>query len=389
MKINSINASKILNSNSNYTVQVKIETTSGIFHGSSPAGESTSQYEVRQFNDDIDKEIKKFDQFIQRLRGKTFSKIEELYDFEKTLPEEFIGGPSLSLSYAILYALSNDAKKEPYSFFGGKSITLPISKMLGGGMHASNLGMDIQEILVTTIDNDVSKSIDGTISVYKELKDILKNSTYSFLGGVDPEGGFVTGLDNYESLKLVKKAVEKTIRKTGLDIRIGIDMAASTFYKDGRYVYKKPFYGKKEVSCGEQIDLVKNLIQEFDLYYIEDPVDETRIEDYGEILKDMNVLVVGDDVTATRTDRLEKSRGNINSVLIKPNQVGSLNAVKAFSDAADKIGMVKIVSHRSEETCIPIITDIAIGLGAKYLKVGINRGERVEKINRLLEVYGI
>jgi enolase len=226
----------------------------------------------------------------------------------------------------------------------------------------------------------------STLAVYKELKELLKGSTYSFLGGVDPEGGFVTGLDNYESLKLAKKAVEHIIQKTGKDIRLGIDMAASTFYQDGKYVYKKPLYGRKEVSRDEQVDLIKKLSEEFDLYYIEDPVDETLIEDYGKVLSETSALVVGDDVTATKTERLSSAEGNINSVLIKPNQVGLLYKVSEFSVMADKLKFTKIVSHRSEETCIPIISDIAVGTGAKYLKVGINRGERVEKINRLLEL---
>lgn len=386
MKIKSAMTQKILNSNSNYTVQVKIETESGVFRGSSPAGESTSIYEIAQFNGGLDEEIKRFNDFIQPLKNREFTKIDDIYALEKTIPEGFIGGPSLSLSYALVYALSNSLKVEPYSFFGKKSLVLPISKMLGGGVHASNLGMDIQEILVTTICDNAGESVKGTLSVYKELKELLKTSTYSFLGGVDPEGGFVTGLDNYESLKLVRKAIEKVIQKTSMDIRLGVDMAASSFFKDGKYVYKRPLYGKKEVSREEQIDIVKKLENEFDLYFIEDPVDETLIDDYGEILSSSDALIVGDDSTSTRTDKLEGAKGKINAALIKPNQVGLLYKVKEFSELADKFDIVKVVSHRSEETCIPIISDIAVGVGAKYLKVGINRGERVEKINRLLEV---
>ena len=162
-------------------------------------------------------------------------------------------------------------------------------------------------------------------------------------------------------------------------------MAASTFFKDGKYTYKKPLYGKKEISKEEQVELVKRLESEFDLYYIEDPVDETLISDYGEVLKGSKALVVGDDVTATKVERLEKAKSSINATLIKPNQVGLLYQVKEYSDLSDKLGLVKVVSHRSEETNTPIIADLALGLNAKYLKVGINRGERVEKINRLLE----
>ncbi len=386
MKIKNAIALKILNSNSNFTIQVDIESDSGKFRGSSPAGESVSEFEVAQFKEGLDSEIDKFNRFLGTLKNKELSTIEDVYSLEKEIPKEFIGGPSLSLSYALVYAIAAESRKEPYELFGQKSLVLPVSKMLGGGMHASNLGMDIQEILAVTMEEDVRSSVDGTLEVYKQLKEILKNSTYSFIGGVDPEGGFVTGLDNYESLKIAKKAVEKVIERTGKDIRLGVDMAASTFFKDGKYTYKKPLYGKKEVSREEQIDIVKKLTDEFDLYYIEDPVGESLLEDYGKILSLCGNLVVGDDSTATSTDRLGEATGKINAVLIKPNQVGLLYKVKEFSDMADKIGITKIASHRSEETSINILSDLAVGLGAKYLKVGINRGERVDKINRLLEI---
>ncbi len=387
MKIKNAKCMKILNSNSNFTVQVSIASDSGVFKGSSPAGESVSSFEVVPFKEGIELEIEAFNVFLKKLEGRELSDLEDIYSLEKEIPKEFIGGPSLSLSYALVYALSHETGKEPYSLFGKKNIVIPVSKMLGGGMHASNLGMDIQEILALTMSDDVTDSVDGTLEVYKQLKELLKNSTYSFVGGVDPEGGFVTGLDNYESLKLARKAIEKVIEKTGKDIRLGIDMAASTFYKNGKYTYRRPLYGKKTVSPREQVDIVKKLIDEFDLYYIEDPVDESLIEDYGDILSTTDNLVVGDDSTATNTERLEKSAGNINATLIKPNQVGLLYKVKEFSDLADKMGITKIASHRSEETCTALLSDIAVGLGAKYLKVGINRGERVAKINRLLEIY--
>lgn len=389
MKINSAKAVKILNSNSNFTVQVNVITDLGTFRGSSPAGESVSEFEVTPFKEGVDQEISAFNKFLQTLSGKQLSSIEDIFSLEKEIPKEFVGGPSLSLSYALVYALSAETKKEPYSMFGGRAKVLPVSKMLGGGMHASNLGMDIQEILAVTMADDTSSSVNGTLAVYKEMKELLKDSTYSFLGGVDPEGGFITGLDNYESLKLAKKAISKVIEKTGMDIRLGVDIAASTFYKDGKYVYRRPIYGKKEVSADEQIDIVKKLIDEFDLYYIEDPVDESLLDDYGKILAYTDNLVVGDDSTATTPERLEKSAGKINAALIKPNQVGLLYKVKEFSDLADKMGITKIASHRSEETCSSLLADLAVGLGAKYLKVGINRGERVSKINRLLEIYSL
>ncbi len=390
MEIKDIKAIKILNANSNFTAEVEVETENGRFRGSSPAGESNSMYEVNQFGGDIDKELQQFNGFLSGLKGKRLETLNEIYGVEGTIPKEFIGGPSLSLSYALVYALSSYLKKSPFQLFPKKETVLPVCKMIGGGLHASGLGMDIQEILVTTVADSSTASIDSTLKVYKEVKRLLEKTTSSFVGGVDPEGGFVSALDNYESLKTVRKAVENVIGETGADIRMGADFAASTFYKDGKYEYRRPIYGKKALNRGEQIDLAVNLAKEFDMYYIEDPVDQTLGEDYGEIMRKVDGLIVGDDLTATIPDRLEKVHQFINSTLIKPNQVALLNQVHIYSDLADKYNITKVVSHRSEETALSIISDLAIGLGAKYLKVGINRGERVEKLNRLIEVdYGI
>ncbi len=386
MLIKNLSVMKILNSNSNFTVQVKLTSERGVFRGSSPAGESNSKYEVDPFKSEIDDIVSDFNGFLDRLSNKRIDAIDDVYKIEKLLPEKFVGGPSLSLSYALVYGLSASLGVEPYSLFGGKNTVLPICKMLGGGLHASGLGMDIQEILAVTIDKSVGDSITGTLKTYKNLKEMLRSGSHGYSGGVDPEGGFVTGLDNYESLKIASAAVDKTVKETGLDIRLGIDVAASTFCNDGKYTYTKPIYSKKTLNTGEQVDLVVRLAKEFNLYYIEDPVDQTDIEGYGKVLNATKALVVGDDVTATKTERLRLTASSISAALVKPNQVGLLHQVKAFSDLADKFKLTKVVSHRSEETNIPMISDIAIGLGAKYLKVGINRGERVEKINRLMEI---
>ncbi|EFD92504.1 MAG: Phosphopyruvate hydratase [Candidatus Parvarchaeum acidophilus ARMAN-5_'5-way FS'] len=387
MEIKNARAIKIINANSNFTIEVIIETKCGNFRGSSPKGESNSKYEVEQFSKGIDQEISAFNEYLKKLIGRTINSINDIFTIEKEIPPEFIGGPSLSLSYALIYALSNDLNKEPYDLFGKKHNVIPVCKMIGGGLHASGLGMDIQEILVTTITEKNKESIDTTLKVYKEVKRLLEKSTDSFLGGVDPEGGFISGLDNYESLKLVREAIENIIKESSMDIRLGIDFAASTFYKDGKYYYRRPIYGKSQLDRGEQIDLTKKLADEFDIFFVEDPVDQTLPDDYAEIMKNLNgSMVVGDDLTATTPERLEKVHSSINATLIKPNQVGLMYKVKEYSDLADKFKIDKVVSHRSEETAIPIISDVAAGLGAKYLKVGINRGERIEKINRLIEL---
>ena len=386
MLINGLTARKILNSNSNFTIEVKLSTHKGLFRGSSPAGESTSKYEVSQFSGGIDSVVDGFNKFLSTLKNKKIETVDDIFGIERSISKEFIGGPSLSLSYALIYGLSNDLSIEPYELFGGKNEVTPVCKILGGGVHASGLSMDMQEILVMTLADSINERVESTLAVYKDVKDELKKKNIGFLGGVDPEGGFVTGMDDYESLALVKKSVEKIAEERGSDIRIGIDAAASTFFKDGKYHYKKPLYGKRLVTREEQSDMIVKLAEEFDIYYIEDPVDEDFPDGYKYVKDHTKALVIGDDMTATVTERLEKVHDSINSTLIKPNQVGTIEKVVEYSKLADKYGLSKVMSHRSEETPISIITDIGIGLAAKYLKIGINRGERTEKINRLMEL---
>ena len=388
MKIEGIESRKILNSNTNYTIEVKLRTKDGLFRGSSPAGESTSMYEVKQFKESIDQIVQKFNSFLSGLVGKDISSLNDIFEIEKTIPEEFIGGASLSLSYSLVYALARAKNLEPFQLFSSKPNmkVIPVCKMIGGGVHASRAAMSIQEILVLTMADSVRESIDHTIKVYNEVKKLLSDKTISFIGGVDPEGGLISGLDDYESLEVVRRAVSNVIKETGADIRLGIDAAASTFFKNDRYNYKRPIYGKEILTKEEQVDLMVKLADEFDLYYIEDPVDENFQEGYKEVMKKVDGLIVGDDLTSTKVERLEKIKGSINATLIKPNQVGLLNEVLRYSELSDKYKLAKILSHRSEETNSSIISDLALGLGAGYIKIGINRGERVEKLNRLSEI---
>ncbi len=389
MKISKAFAHKILNSNSNYTVEVILFSRGIKFRGSSPAGESTSKYEVSGFSQGIDSAISEFNNYLENnIKGKEFSSLDDIIKVENTLPKKFVGALSLSLSYALLQLVAFSNKKEVYELFSSKiKPVLPISKIIGGGVHALGRGPDIQEILVTTISENPLQSIETTLQVYKKAKEILEDYTASFIGGVDPEGGFVSGLDNYESLKVVRKAVEEVIKYTGADIRLGVDFAASTLYKNGKYVYNKPFYNKHELNRGEQIDLIVQLAKEFDLYYIEDPVNEDDPKGYKEIKEKTNGIVIGDDLTATNPSRLLRYKNDISGALIKPNQQGLISSSIAFSKLLDRLGLVKVVSHRSEETNSEIIADLAIGFGAQYIKIGINRGERIAKINRIIEVW--
>ncbi|MCW1302456.1 MAG: hypothetical protein QXX36_02430 [Candidatus Rehaiarchaeum fermentans] len=385
MRITNAVARKILNSNSNFTVEVEIRSNSNIFKGSAPAGESTSKYEI-QDNLGINAGIEYLNSFLKEVKGLEISTLQDIINLESKIPRELIGSYSLALEYALLKLVAKSNKKEVYELFNqSKIFPNVISKVIGGGVHALGKGMDFQEILVTT-EGDFDKSLNTTLSVYKKVKELLENEV-GFYGGVDPEGGFISNLSTYDSLKLVRKAIDEIKKLTGEDIRLGIDAAASQFFNEGYYHYKNKLYGKDKLNRGEQVDAIIKLINEFDIFFVEDPVDQDYPEGYREIKNKTKSIVIGDDLTATDINRLERFKEDISGALIKPNQQGLISKSIAFSNLIDKYNLVKVFSHRSEETNEYILADLAVGMNAKLIKIGINRGERIEKINRLSEIW--
>jgi enolase len=174
------------------------------------------------------------------------------------------------------------------------------------------------------------------------------------------------------------------LKKTKL--AIGIDVAASTFYKRKNYNYKNPVFKR---TIEEQMEYLSNLIKNFNIYYVEDPFDENDFESFAKLLKRFpDRLIVGDDLTATNPKRSEKAikMKSINAIIIKPNQIGSLIEVKEVCELAKKNNIKIVFSHRSGETEETILADLAFGFGADFFKCGITGKEREVKIKRLIEI---
>ena len=174
---------------------------------------------------------------------------------------------------------------------------------------------------------------------------------------------------------------ENMIEEFGCKVHIGIDVAASSFYKNGNYIYKN---GRKNVK--EQIEYMKKLSDKF--YYLEDPLEENDFKGFSEILKKSKGLIVGDDLTVTNLERLEIAIKNksINAIIIKPNQVGSLIEVKKIISFCKKNNIKMIFSHRSGETSESIISDLAFGFQTDFVKFGALGKGRDEKLQRLAEI---
>ena len=169
-------------------------------------------------------------------------------------------------------------------------------------------------------------------------------------------------------------------------IPLGLDIAASSFYKRKKYQYENPMLKRTEE---EQLDYITNLIKNFKLFYIEDPLGEENFENFAKLTKKYpNSLIVGDDLTTTNPARFEKAikEKSINAIIVKPNQIGSLIEVKKVCELAKKNNIKIIFSHRSGETNETILADLAVGFGADFFKCGITGKEREVKIKRLIEI---
>ena len=212
---------------------------------------------------------------------------------------------------------------------------------------------------------------------YKQFKD-EKND----------ENAWVIDLSNIEVLSLLKKVVDKVKKAAKVDIRIGLDVAANSFYKNGYYYYRnfsKDIKNKK-LTRKQQVEFIAKLIKDYNLYYIEDPLNENDGKGFRTIKKKTNALIVGDDLTSTNLKYLKKNKFNINGIIIKPNQIGSLIKMKEAVDYAKKNKITPIMSHRSGETLDNSISYLASSFNIPIIKCGITGRERLAKIKELIHL---
>ena len=285
-----------------------------------------------------------------------------------------------------------------YSYLGGanaKRMPVPMMNILNGGRHADNT-VDFQEFMIMPIGAPTfSEGLRMCAEIYHELKKLLKEEGLST--GVGDEGGFAPDLaDTKKALSMIIRAVERVGYRPGTDICLALDVAASEMYEKDfhKYVFEGEgkMAGTKVVrSAEEMIEMYEELIEEFPIYSIEDPLDEEDWDGW-ELLTTrlgMEVQLVGDDLFVTNTNRLRKGieKKVANAILIKVNQIGTLTEALDAIDMAKEAGYHTVISHRSGETVDSIIADIAVAVGAGQIKTGAPcRAERVEKYNQLLRI---
>ena len=392
MKIRDIALRRIIDSRGNPTVEAEIKTKNGFGRAAAPAGASTGTHEAVAWPDGSESKGMKIaeEKIMPQLIGLP---TEDQENFDKTLREidgtdnfSKIGGNiSVALSLACAKAAADSKGIALYEHIGKTdtyALPAPMSNVLGGGAHAIG-GTDIQEFLVTSFDDDINTAIEANSAVHKEVGKMLNGKFPNIALGKGDEGAWVAPMGNIEALELVVDAASKVSDEIGTEIRPGLDMAASEFYHDGKYRYKE-----QTLTPEKQVEFVLGLIEEYDLHSVEDPIDQEDFESWAALTEQTDALVVGDDLYVTNTERLQKGidLGATNSILIKPNQIGTLTDTIRAVELAKKADMATIISHRSGETTDSTIAHLGVAFESHAIKTGIIGGERIAKLNELVRI---
>ncbi|MFH1775009.1 MAG: phosphopyruvate hydratase [Methanobacteriota archaeon] len=393
--IEDIKARKILDSRGNWTIEVDVTTKGGFGRCAAPSGASTGEFEVVSFPENgADKALLKVEETIApKLIGMDSKEQEAVDSVLKELDgtENFsnIGGnTAVVISLANAKAAASSCGISLYQHLGRNSTELPfpLGNVIGGGVHASN-APDIQEFLVIPVGaKNVGEALAVNSKVHKKTKEAILRKGTAALGKGD-EGAWAPALKNEEALELLFKVCKDVAGETGVRIRLGVDVAASVLWdsRKRKYIYRRE---GKERSKESQIEHIQDLIEKYELYYVEDPMEERDFDGFAELTKSAKCLICGDDLYATNVKRIEKGikKRATNAVLIKPNQCGTLTDTFKAVNAAKNHNLTPVFSHRSGETTDETIAHLAVAFRCPIIKTGVVGGERIAKLNELIRI---
>lgn len=404
IKIKDIKAREILDSRGNPTVEVELITENGLFLASVPSGASVGRYEAKEIRDGEDRyrgkgvleAIRNIEKTItpnlKDIEINSQRQVDEiLISIDGTKDKSNLGANAiLPISMAICRALASAKNTPLYRYideiyetaFKGEVLKLPTPcfNIINGGSHAGN-NLDFQEFMIIPQLESFSLNLQAGSEIYHNLKDVLKKDFGKDAINVGDEGGFAPNLN------LAEEALDLTIRAIGISgyrdrVNIALDVAASEFYKNGKYGMR---------SRDEMIQYYLELIEKYPITSIEDPFNEDDFEGFSILTgrSGKEVDIVGDDLLVTNIERIEiaQKKEACNGLLLKVNQIGTVTEALEAAKLARLNNWKIMVSHRSGETNDDFIADLAVGISADYIKSGAPaRGERVVKYNRLLKI---
>ncbi len=405
--INRVHAREILDSRGFPTVEVDVYLNDGTMgRAAVPSGASTGEYEALEMRDNdakrylgkgVLKAVENVNTIIApSLIGKDPAAQEELDHFmiqlDGTANKSKLGANAiLGVSLATAKAAAASQKISLFSYLGkSKGVTLPIPLMnvINGGAHADN-NLDVQEFMI--VPHGASKFVDAIrmgCEVFQHLKKLLKQN--GMITAVGDEGGFAPQLKSHEqAMELMLKAIEAAGYNPGSQISLALDVAASEFFDDGSYVFKKSDKSRK--SGDEMIAMYEEWISRFPIFSIEDGMGENDWNGWKNLTDRLGkkVQLVGDDLFVTNTKKLKEGieKGIANSILIKVNQIGTLTETLDTMRMAFDAKYTCISSHRSGETEDATIADLAVATNCGQIKTGsASRSDRMAKYNQLLRI---
>jgi enolase len=383
MKAKSISIREILATNVQKTIEVELETSKGTVRSSVPIGTSKGKYEVMSLpTEDV---IRKFLLIRRHFITQEFSNQEEvdglLRIIDKTPNFKEIGGNlALGISSAFLKAFAMEENLETFEYLlkDKPFMPRPISNVIGG--WAGTGSSDIQEFLLMPLhQKSFLDSATKMAKAYWEIGKMLKEKDQAFVFSKNLESGWVTTLDIENTMEILDGVAKENL------LMIGLDMAASNIWDGTFYVYKN---SGVRYSRTEQINFVEHLANKYSVHYIEDPFDQDDYLGFSVLTHRLpKKLICGDDLFTTNMERLKKGieQKAANSMIIKPNQVGTITDVIKVVAEAKRNNMSTIVSHRSGETEDTVICHLAVGLNCDFIKLGIG-GERTSKVNEMIRI---
>ena len=406
MKIRRVHAREVLDSRGQPTVEVEVALQNGVTgRATVPSGASTGEHEAVELRDGgkrfLGKGVARAVENVNRklaprLRGKDAQEQTALdrimIEMDGTTDKGKMGANAiLGVSLAIAHAEARARGLSLYRYLGGtagRTLPVPMLNVLNGGAHADN-NVDVQEFMIVPYGmKSFAEALRAAAEIFQTLKKVLHDRAYST--AVGDEGGFAPRVkSNAEAIELLLEAISKAGYKAESQVALALDVAASEFYDDGGYVFKKSD-GRKR-GHEEMVRLYEDWVRQFPIISIEDGFAEDDWDGWKMMTEALGkkIQLVGDDLFVTNKVRLKQGIDSrvANSILIKVNQIGTLTETLETMELAKKSGYTTVISHRSGETEDVTIADLAVATNAGQIKTGAPcRGERTAKYNQLLRI---
>lgn len=401
-EISRIHAREIIDSRGNPTVEVDVYSGSAMARAAVPSGASTGAYEAHELRDGDNKRYlgKGVQNAVDNINGKisasligksvdTESVDKALLEMESTENKSGLGANAIlgvSLAVAKLQAeLKGEFLFQTLSSGKANRLPVPLMNVLNGGAHANN-GLDVQEFMLVPVGfHSFSEALRCGCEIFHTLKKVLNEKSLST--AVGDEGGFAPTLgSNRDAMDLLMSATEKAGYKPGEQVMFALDVAATELYKNGKYTWDG-----QQISAAELVEIYKGWAKDYPLKSIEDGLSEDDWDGWKSMTDELGqtMQLVGDDLFVTNPKRLKQGidAGTANALLVKVNQIGSLQETRQAVQMAQSASYKTVMSHRSGETEDVTISDLAVGLNCEQIKTGsLCRGERTAKYNQLLRI---